>query len=394
MKIDIAESIREVLDDWHPVSIEGIGTIRLQQIPASFGNQRKSLLPPKVQISFDRKLEENNYLEKWLRLKYDINKDKVKAVIKAFNERVLNTLVNYGKVNLSGVALFYKDENDRITCKGNENFLNLYYKGLPEIDIEIVKEKVDNKNDLSIVPNLVTTDSSVEVVDIKESAPIIQDKDIPTVGLNTTIADELKLDVEKDIVIGSVNTAENIILSINEKFANEDVNSSDMLSEEDSFNGNEMNGSNNELRKSTNWPLYLVTALIAILLGLMCFKGCQYWNDNHKNAMVTDHLDTDSQSVSEVLDTLETSSSIPAINQEFCIIITGVFSKPKNVIRMQDELTRQGYEVYKEVYGNLTRVGIGFKCQDADLEAYIQDVRRRLSAKAWYLDPELYVEYE
>ena len=62
---------------------------------------------------------------------------------------------------------------------------------------------------------------------------------------------------------------------------------------------------------------------------------------------------------------------------------------------MKDRVSNLGYEVYTESLGNYTRVGLVFECgENTDLEAFIQKIRRELAAKAWYLDPTLYVEYE
>lgn len=83
---------------------------------------------------------------------------------------------------------------------------------------------------------------------------------------------------------------------------------------------------------------------------------------------------------------------IPSSNE--CVIITGSLHKESNINRMRDKLSSSGYELYEESFHDLTRIGLVFSCEDTDLNIFIQEVRKNVSEKAWYLDPELTVPYE
>ncbi len=79
---------------------------------------------------------------------------------------------------------------------------------------------------------------------------------------------------------------------------------------------------------------------------------------------------------------------------ESCTIITGVFTKYRNIEKMESRLQSAGYKVYKASQNGSTRVGFTFDCKGVNLPKYLNKVRRQISRKAWYLEPELYVDYE
>lgn len=99
--------------------------------------------------------------------------------------------------------------------------------------------------------------------------------------------------------------------------------------------------------------------------------------------------DGDSQSANA--DSNATASDKP----ESCVIITGVFSDHRNLKKMETMLDRRGYKVYQEEYGPHTRIGLEFDCSEEDLVEYIQTIRKSVphARKAWYLKPEMHVDY-
>jgi cell division septation protein DedD len=70
-----------------------------------------------------------------------------------------------------------------------------------------------------------------------------------------------------------------------------------------------------------------------------------------------------------------------------CVIITGSFSNSKNQNSMINLLERNGYEVYTEPRGGMTRIGLEFDCSNSDLESYLATIRKKIEPKAWYLYP-------
>ncbi len=141
-----------------------------------------------------------------------------------------------------------------------------------------------------------------------------------------------------------------------------------------------------------------------LLLCFLLWKGCNCLVDKGgaaKNS-ATEMLSSDqasddsspieSQGGSESSDSSSDTQQIAAEVEE-CIIITGVFSDYRNVKRMEEKLASYGHNVYTEEYGPHTRVGFRYDCSDEDLPEYLHKIRAQISRKAWYLVPELYVEY-
>ena len=141
LKIDIAESIREVLCDRHPVCIYGLGTLCLKQQAAQFGDKRLKLHPPRMQVEFSDETSENQELLQWLCDKYEIRPAEARKAVKKFSESVLNTLLNYGKVYLPGIALFERSEKGRIACDADASLTAAFYKNFPVVDLPLPAQK-------------------------------------------------------------------------------------------------------------------------------------------------------------------------------------------------------------------------------------------------------------
>ncbi len=107
----------------------------------------------------------------------------------------------------------------------------------------------------------------------------------------------------------------------------------------------------------------------------------------------TNNTNDDAQSTEIIEDEAYTNTN-STDNPSECTIITGVFSNYTNVSKMEEHLARNGYDVYISENGPYTRVGFTYDCSNVDLADYLNNIRRQIEPKAWYLVPELYVEYE
>ena len=119
--------------------------------------------------------------------------------------------------------------------------------------------------------------------------------------------------------------------------------------------------------------------------------------DDHGKVLNEGQTDTqgDSQSAANSAGQAGNSNAPGTISeQESCTIITGVFTKYRNIEKMESRLQSAGYKVYKASQNGSTRVGFTFDCNGVNLPKYLNKVRRQIDRKAWYLDPELYVDYE
>lgn len=411
MQIDIAESIRETLAELNPVGLYGIGTLSLVHNPASFGEQRKSLKAPTMSLHFSESNSSNTLLFKWLQEKYDISKSDAEKSFKIFCEKLLNGLVNYGKVNIKGIASFRQNDELALSCTPDKDFVNLFYKGLPEIPISHIDRR-DLKDPAlstvaspivldepdSIVESNPEVDSHTEIIPIRDGSAseetdyeetfeitrkdfIVDDEAAieikPIVQDNTKVVAQMDSNVASSLKEGSVDTFD--------ATATWDPQPINTNHDADSI----FNGRNIAL---------LLGLLLLLILG---YFGCQkFFNSSSDDAISP----VDPVEANHVAMTHADSISNGLIAESFtfkgvplpekCIIVTGVFKKSRNAIRMQDLLLSKGYDVFQSVENGLTRVGFRFECREVDLEGYLQNVRRSISKKAWYLDPSLYVEYE
>lgn len=371
MKVDIAQSIREVLDERQVVSIDGLGSLKLVNTPASFGELRKSILPPGVELVFEESTSSNTPLIENICLKYGISPKKADKFIQKFSETLLNTLANFGKVHILGVGSIVRTSAGEINIIQDEDFIGQYYKGLPEIPIRLAPKK---KQDLS--------------------TPIIQDItreeetsiETPEAGIPDTIAGES----DQEPIVSDHSTRIDKTEVKPAAIIPGDVPGSVTSQHED-----ELKYLKTNRERGIWWPLFWIVVFILLLFLLL--KTCGVFSDSDDGTIqqenITDPITLAEQNPNFSPDTLEDFEG-SLILPDQCIIITGVFSSGANITRMDERLRNEGYTVYHEEFGPYTRVGLIFDCDgNTDLEAFIQDIRGRISAKAWYLDPAYYVEY-
>jgi nucleoid DNA-binding protein len=150
----------------------------------------------------------------------------------------------------------------------------------------------------------------------------------------------------------------------------------------------------------------LLGLLAFLLLFFLIYKGCNLISSKSSETSAVTEKEMSDHSASEVGGTItsedqdsdsgdDSSTGASADRPSSCVIITGVFSRTRNIKKMENLLQSRGYQVYMEDYGPYTRVGLEFDCANADLVDYIQNIRRSIpnAAKAWYLQPELHVDY-
>jgi len=418
LQIDIAESIRETLAEFNPVGLYGIGTLSLNHIPASFGEQRRTLLPPYMQLHFKESNSSNTHLFNWLQEKYEISQKDAESVFKAFCEKLLNALVNYGKVNITGIVSFYQSDNKSLEFIPDKDFTDLFYKGLPEIPalhIDKSERTIQTDSNLTGLKETEDNDHSSLEFDISPEIEKVNDNE------EKNVKNDLTSQIEKSAEIDLDSDYEESFEILRNDFISESVEPEPKVVPIDKLNLtiNEANKQtiNESFDSNATWDptpvntdhasdslfngrnIALVIGLL--LLALLGYFGCKKYLDtsdpvepNGINTIqneipVMSHQDSLDNNLIQIEPTYK-GVALP----ERCAIVTGAFKKSRNAIRMQDRLLTEGYDVFQSVEDGLTRVGFKFDCRDVDLEEYLQNIRKTISEKAWYLDPSLYVEYE
>jgi len=404
VQIDIAASIREVLDNMDAVSINAIGTLQLKHIPAYFSNKGTTLSPPSMALDIQDSITSNSPLIKTIAYNYGITKDAAKKLVGNFNKNILNNLVNYKKVSIEGVAVISRSEKGKLSIETTSGFVSSYYNELPEVKVmPNVKGNVqeDQLSTSTILP-IPTKTEAIRPTPIEPSGTnnngsnSINKKPKLTEPISTK-KDSVDKKTEDLPDISSLKKAEPKTPAPKvERVVDSNVYKAAAPSEPIKPYVYE------EKKPSLLLPLILLATLILLLL--LGFKTCSKYaftdDTNADNSKMTitdvDVIDgitaTDSISTEALIELRKDKSIIPASGN--CKIITGVFSRMINVIAMKEKLRDAGYNVYTEAFGEYTRVGLEFDCnEETDLEAYIQEVRRDIAARAWYLDPSLYVSY-
>lgn len=418
--------------DRKAVSLYGLGTLKLVQQTAQYGEKRKTLLPPSMILDFKESSSTNSDLINWLKAKYRINKSDAEAAVKQFSEKVLNVLLNTQSVKIPGVAYFEKRQGNGLICEADPGLLSAFYAGFPEVKLDIpVVEEEETQIAISDLTEEDTVDSDVE-----------SSRDLNADSPETDVADEETMDGDLDSeetgVISSLSgDAENTEkeqseevpeeesepMNLNDKFKylhkKESSASGDEeeqvqevfdlkselenLDEKDQFAAFEkiveeaeaINEQKRSKRMNSMWGTLLILFSIALACVLIV-DACHKYNKN-KSIQTESVLNEPDLAKADGADAaaqemLNTQTPTPAI--EKCIIVTGVFSTEPNINKMKDLITKAGYTSYSEKNGVYTRVGLEFDCTDVNLEEYIQQVRKSISPRAWYLNPELYVAYK
>ena len=384
MHINVSAGIREVLDNMQAVSISPLGTLQLKHIPAHFSDKGRSLSPPKMVLDHNDQITSNKPLISRLVKNYGITKESAQKVVNSFNKKLLNNLVNYKKVSIDNVTTITRSDKGKIKVAPLSGFGDIYYNGLPEIGVKpILKTK---KKDLK--------QAAVAAIAPKEN--------IPTQVQSTPKASIATNGVNKEAKVPDPAVPPKQVGKLKSSFVAPIIQKSEVkpstaapLTQETPIY--------KEGKPSILRPLLLIFAILLLLA--LCYKGCTsfLFNDNGNasnkanqakisRTNLDDIAPVDSISAGALEEMRKDKSLIPASGE--CKIITGVYSRYVNVERMRDKLYNAGYTVYTEPLGTYTRVGLIYDCnQETDLEAYLQEVRRTISKKAWYLDPSLYVDY-
>ena len=134
MQIDVARAIEEVLDQRKAVNIQGLGSLILEDTPASVSGDSMQIYPPTTELRFYETKTKNGPLRKHLMYKYNLKKEDAQKVIKKFSQSTVNTLLNYKEVNIKGVTRI-KKSGLGYEIKPKKSFINKYYGGLPVLDM-------------------------------------------------------------------------------------------------------------------------------------------------------------------------------------------------------------------------------------------------------------------
>ena len=377
MRIEIAQSIREILDERKIVTIQGLGSIKLIQKPAYFGDLRQSMFPPSVDMIFEETSSSNAPLVRRLMENEGLSKKNAEKALSKYCEAVVNALVNYRKVRLKGICRLDQSKSGKIKIIADPAFIGAYFKDLPEVPVKIIPTK--------------KTEDPVLEKEVESSITSVEDA-LVIPGLAEEKTSE-KTPEPKEV---ADDKAHSVVQSLIQEIKQEppSVQAQTPIAEETPVSEVQWDPkAHDEGYGIIPWIIgaILLTALVAFTI--FSIRQCKPSEEvPFSNETDTEHI-TDMIVEDDNLQADSISTPVAALPDK-CIIITGSFASQNNVQLMKNKVYDAGYEVYTEVSGNYTRVGLTFECNDVDLPSFLQNIRATIAPQAWYLDPELYVECE
>jgi hypothetical protein len=307
------------------VPIPGIGIFSLNRSTAYFNHETGKMSPPSATIEFDHEYGGDGDELLNYISLYEDSPEIYKDAIKSFSNYTLNRLINFGEVEVEKIGTLRRENGQNVKFSPDETTLKVLNPGLAEVLPVLHK-------------SYAASQKPIGNVDFTEPNPF------------------------------------------------------------ESISNSHQTG------KKPWLPFWLIISAILFLLILWKFDSCnrgpQQAKDRQgslKEAIVNDEPSgkfLQAEIIDEVENfdseqspksTVDESGSVP----DSCIIVTGSFKNSKYADMMKKQLEDQGYTAYTEKYGDFTRVGVSFECQEKDFEDSIRNIRNKFAKDAWYLSPEL-----
>jgi len=341
MKVDVISCMLELLQSNKSVALPGLGQWQVDHINSKITGKR--IYPPYNSIQFNEKTGSSDSLAQCILEKYKISKKGANQVIQRFSKLLINRLVNYREVHIPRLGTLKSDSKKSLSFQEDQpNVINIAKDYLPSFGlIPIVKEE-------PIKPQTAVVKSSKSTI---------------------------------------VATNQNTSSSTPPVYYEE---------EKGCF-------------AQFFWPLFWL-----LLLGLLCIYGIKKCSslgmdgsvlgkDGEVSTMSDNGKGSKSSDVKEGMGDYDANreyllseiNEIPdAVFEQGCVIIVGSFRKNSNIIRMKSQLKAEGKDVYTEVIpSGLTRVGFNLDCSRTEVERLINNARKSIDGRAWYLKPKIKINY-
>lgn len=399
MKIDIPYYIRQVLREQRMVTIPGIGTFRLQQISAIFNDDKSILSPPLLNLTFDdAESSDDSALLRYISDTGLIPESKAKKKIEQYTQAAFNKLLNVNSFVIEGIGKVTRNEGEDIVHfephvhKLTKEFSD--FKPIPLSPISRINEgnavaagigaSSQVKETGSFLPRIILL--SLLLITLYFLGRYFYnsyflDSNNETMGL----IDEER---EKDSTL--FNEAETNDLEQKYEEIDELIDPESIISKDEQSNNDKLNEELGNLEGSTNNSALEVDH---DEMGGSALDEKNKNNNESENIGGTGSGEKGDSTKAALIDKSENKHAAIIPESGECIIVVGSFIKSLNTIKMISLLERKGYKVHQEEYKGFNRVGIKYECANEDLELYLQNIRKKISSKAWYLDPELEVPY-
>jgi hypothetical protein len=388
MKLDIPYYIRQVLRERRMVYIPGIGTLRLLQNNARFNDDKSLIIPPQLNISFEDADSDDNFLLKYILDTGLLTEAKAKEKIEEFTQSALNQLMKAKSFSIDGVgSMVKKAGKNKVEFESNVADLTREFSDLVSLKLtpisRIVQEKaLASKSEVS--PEIDESGSYLPRIILLTLFLIA----LYFIGSHLySYFNEPKDEITE--IIGTMNAEDSAATTeLNEKELQQKYEEIDELiaplNEKDNKQVTDTSTDQTSSQRGEDTDSGQEDPSAVDAVGS---------NEDSNSQEFMNDSDLGDKGLNESLvDSKNKHADIIPESGE-CIIIVGSFIKSLNTIKMVSLLERKGYKVHQSEYKGFTRVGIKYNCANVDLEDYLQDIRKKISKRAWYLEPDLDVPY-
>jgi len=369
MNVNIGKAIALLLQKKHKVSLTGLGTFKVQSIPASISDDSKEILPPSAKIIFEETESIDHSLIEFISDYYEMPKTQALKYVNTFTKQFKQKLKIQKTLNFNGLGKFSMSRS-KLVFKAAKSLEDSIYFGLTPAKLNNITTPIVSNDIKSRQAETINENFGKELAEVSKAMPVT-----------------MNMDQNKD----------------SKAF--------------DSY----------QYEEESKWSFLLKPLLIVlglILLSVILFKTCSHFINKDKQP--TDTTESTLQSDNELNDTLKaidsaiedgaaTETAQDIVKYHFyphdldadidpisisdlsyhpstCIIIVGSFSKLSNAANYQILLEKEGYDTFVQAKGDMTRVGFYADCADKDLQSFITQIRKDINPNAWYLSPRLHVD--
>lgn len=350
MKVNLPKHILELLLKDEVVQVPGLGTFGFATKSASFGEGRKSLLPPRKTISYSEVHNNSDQsLAKIIAEQNGLSLSKAQAFIEEFSSEVLSGLMSSNQVEIAYLGQLEKDEKGKVNFKSNavtEERINKWKPELKLPPVQAVKPPVFEVEKPVVPKPTSQVGTRVEPVPMIQNTKPIEEEDS---GIKSWLFGCLGLLGLLAVTVVGFKMCSSTESSFKTK--------AQIENEEYIANGGEENAEVIE-------------------------EEIKY-NDDSDASMGSNDIQSENEpSKEKAKGQLEGS----------CIIILGSFTNDENVQAITRKVRNSRYDLYTEEHGPYTRVGVQAPCLKIsdDYKGFLSKIRSEFNVNgAWYLNPEL-----
>ena len=367
MKVNLPKHILELLLQEEEAVVPGLGTFSFINRPASFGDGRKTLLPPGKKIAYSESHDESSTaLSSIIAKNTGLSTEFSKNFVEEFSSEVLRGLMESNRVEIAYLGNLQKEEDGKINFISNQLTEDRINKSLPKVDLPPAQ---------AVPPPVYKEENPIETKPVSqvgtkvEAVPMLQNTRTGEVFKSSSLWNWLIaifgfLGLLALLIFGfkACNSDTDPVITEAEKENLEYLEEQEALKSNDSGEGSEEISYDQEVEVLEDEQEMLEETVA----------------DND-----TDNNDGENETVTSIDSNLEADD---------CIIILGSFTNSENVEAISRKVRNSSHSIYTESHGPYTRVGLKAPCADIsnDYKGFLRKVRAEFDINgAWYLNPEL-----